>query len=124
MRSMKPRIPLLQRRIERIKQKLQQLGDVRPGRLSKQYNVCGSPRCHCKETPPKKHGPYNQLSWSRKGKSTTRFVRAPNLATVKAQLDNYKKLRNLVDQWIDASVELCDLQIRSEAGDRHSSSEP
>jgi len=120
---MKPRISVLQRRIELIKQKLQELGDLRPGRLSKQYNVCGNPSCHCKGTPPKKHGPYDQLSWSRKGKSTTRFVRAPNLATVKAQLDNYKKLRDLVDQWIDASVELSDLQFRSEGGDRKSSTE-
>ena len=123
MRRMKPRISLLQRRIERIKRKLQQLGDLRPGRLSKQYNVCGNPRCRCKETPPKKHGPYYQLSWARKGKSTTRFVREPNLAKVQAQLDNYKDLRTLVDEWIEASIELCDLQIRSEAGNRHSSTE-
>jgi hypothetical protein len=122
MHSMKPRISLLQRRIERIKQQLQQLGDLRPGRLSKQYNVCGSPSCRCKESPPKKHGPYDQLSWSRKGKSTTRFVRTPNLAAVKAQLDNYKKLRSLVDEWIDASVELCDLLSRPER-ERKSSKE-
>jgi hypothetical protein len=117
MRSMKSRIAVLQRRIERIKRKLLELGDLRPGTLSEQYNVCGNPRCRCKDKPPQKHGPYYQLSWSREGKSTTRFIRSPSLAAVQAQVRNYHELRKLVDEWIDASLELCDLQLRRDRQD-------
>jgi hypothetical protein len=61
---------LLLRQIERVKVKLAALGDLRPGSLSTQYNVCGTPGCRCKATPPEKHGPYYQVSFTRKGKSS------------------------------------------------------
>ena len=37
----------LQRQIEKVKRDLAALGDLRPGSLSTQYNVCGSPGCRC-----------------------------------------------------------------------------
>jgi hypothetical protein len=104
----------LQRRIESIKEKLASVGELRPGSLSEQYNVCGKPACRCKAVPPQRHGPYYQLGWTRKRKSTTRFVRQSELATVRQQLKNYALLQSLVEQWIDLSIELCDLK-RSEA---------
>ena len=51
------------------------MGDLRPGSLSTQYKVCGSPGCRCKATPPIKHGPYYQVSYTRKGKSSSKFVK-------------------------------------------------
>ncbi len=97
---------VLEHRIGRIKRELQELGDLRPGSLSEQYNVCGVEGCHCKAPTPKKHGPYYQLSFTRKGKSTSRFVRREEVAVVRRQLKNYAKLRALVDEWIDAAMEL------------------
>lgn len=64
----------LERQNERIKREL------RPGSFSTQYNVCGSPGCRCKTDPPKKHSPYYQISYTRKGKSSSRFVRNGDLA--------------------------------------------
>jgi len=44
-------------------------------REPEQYNVCGKPGCHCKDAKnPQKHGPYNQLSFTRRGQGGTRFV--------------------------------------------------
>ena len=102
----------LLRRIEKIKKDLVALGDLRPGSLSEQYNVCGKPGCRCKADPPHKHGPYFQLGWTRKRKSTTRFVRPPNLLAVRKQLKNYQQLQALVDQWIDLSMQLCELTLK------------
>ncbi|MGI8791640.1 MAG: DUF6788 family protein [Acidimicrobiales bacterium] len=96
----------LSRRIERIKAQLNKLGDLRPGTLSEQYNVCRTPGCRCKAEPPQKHGPYNQLSYSRNGRSRTENVASEDLAAVRAQISNYHKLRELMDQWIDAAIEL------------------
>lgn len=96
----------LEQRISRIKAELQALGDLRPGSISEQYNVCGTPGCRCKADPPQKHGPYYQISYTRKGKSKSEFVRAEHLASVQLQLKNYEKMRALVDEWIDASIEL------------------
>ena len=103
---------LLQQRIDKIKQQIAALGDLRPGALSQQYNVCGNPGCRCKATPPVKHGPYYQISVKRHGKSTTQFVREQDLAEVQSQLDNYRQLRELVDQWITLSAEISSLRIQ------------
>jgi hypothetical protein len=110
----KRRIQALERRIERIKREIGQLGDLRPGSLSQQYNVCGVAGCRCKASPPQKHGPYYQLSISRKGKDTSRFVRRDEVATVKRQLRNFARLRTLVDEWIDLGMELSALRIEAE----------
>lgn len=101
----------LERQIDKVKRDLMRLDGLRMGSLSEQYNVCGTPGCRCKASPPEKHGPYYQLSYTRKGKSTTRFIRKPNLAMVKRQLRHYARLRSLVDRWIDLAIELSDLQL-------------
>src|SRR6266849_2424573 len=102
------------RRIAQIKTELAQLGPVRPGHLSQQYNVCGTPGCRCKATPPQKHGPYYQLSFTWQGESHTQFVRQQDLALVQAQLGNYQRLRELVDTWIDVGMELARLRIEEQ----------
>jgi len=104
-------------RIERIKREITTFDGIHPGSLSQQYNVCGSPQCHCKDDPPKKHGPYHQVSFTWRGKSTTRFVRKSDLARVKRQLKNYKRLRELTDEWIELTMELAQLsKAEVEAG--------
>ena len=108
---MNRRIQSLQRQIEKMKRELAQLGDLRPGSLSKQYNVCGNPNCKCKASPPKKHGPYYQLSSTRKGKSRSKFVGKEDVATVRVQLRNYAKLRKLTERWVDLAEELAILRL-------------
>ena len=113
---MKKGIRTLETEIEKIKQELLSLGDLRPGSLSKQYNVCGNPRCRCKEDPPRKHGPYYQLSFTRKGRSRTQFIKKPHVATVRTQVKNYRRLRTLIDRWIELSTQLCQRRMEQETG--------
>jgi len=104
----------IQRRIEQIKAELAQLGPLRPGHLSQQYNVCGTPGCRCKDDPPRKHGPYYQLSYTWQRKSHSEFVRLENLAAVRQQLTNYQRLRTLVDEWIALGLNAAQLQRHSD----------
>jgi hypothetical protein len=108
---MAKRIPTLEAQIETLKQDLASLGDLRPGSLSQQYNVCGNPKCRCKDDPPRKHGPYYQLSFTRKGRSRTKFIKKPHVPMVEEHLKNYTRLRTLIDQWIGLSTELCQLKM-------------
>ncbi|MGH7419407.1 MAG: DUF6788 family protein, partial [Candidatus Rokuibacteriota bacterium] len=48
---MPPEPRALDAKIARIKAALAALGDLRPGTLSQQYNVCGKPVCCCKARP-------------------------------------------------------------------------
>ncbi|MGA2834885.1 MAG: DUF6788 family protein [Terracidiphilus sp.] len=102
---------LLLRQIEKVKGQLAALGDLRPGSLSTQYNVCGTPGCRCKATPPEKHGPYYQVSFTRKGKSSSKFVRKEDLAAVRRELKNYEVMKTLVDRWIDLATELSNIRL-------------
>ena len=107
---MPPRRQMLEARIARIKTALAALGALRPGSLSAQYNVCGTPGCRCKAAPPQKHGPYYQVSFTWQGKSHSEFVRREDLATVRQQVGTYQRLRSLVDTWIATALELAQLQ--------------
>jgi hypothetical protein len=95
----------IDRRIAEIKRALAQLGPLRPGSISRQYNICGTPGCRCKADPPEKHGPYHQLNFTWRGRSHTEFVREHDLAETTAELDRYQQLRSLNDEWIDLGIE-------------------
>ena len=115
---MKQRMRALRAQIRGIKRELAQLEVLRPGSLSRQFNVCGSPGCRCKASPPQKHGPYYHLSYTRKGKGGTRLVKRTDLRAIRIEVANYARLRNLVDRWIDLATQLSDLKLeRRAAGD-------
>jgi len=69
------------------------------------------PGCRCKATPPEKHGPYYQVSFTRKGKSSSKFVRKEDLAAVRRELKNYEVMKTLVDRWIDLATELSNIRL-------------
>jgi hypothetical protein len=99
------------RRIAKIKKDLQSLGEMKPGTLSKQFNVCGKAGCKCKaKKHPQKHGPYYQLSYSYGGKSKTEFVKKEELELVHEQIKNYKKFSDLTEKWVAISIEIAGLR--------------
>jgi len=101
-----------EQRIQQIKAELATLGDLRPGSLSKQYNVCGKPNCRCKDPQnPQRHGPYHQLSWVHRGRSTTQFIRRPLLSEVRAQIAAYKTFRKLTEEWVNLALRLAQAKL-------------
>jgi len=115
---MTERMRALRAQIRAIKREMATLEELRPGTLSRQYNVCGSPGCRCKANPPQKHGPYYQLSYTRKGKGGTKAVKKADLPAIRTELASYARLRKLVDRWIDLATELSDLKIELRAAGR------
>lgn len=94
-------------RLARIQAALLALGPIHPGSLRTQYNVCGTPGCACKDPRhPQKHGPYHQLSYTWRGKSTTRFVRPGRVAILEAKLARYQRFRALTAEWVDVAIAL------------------
>ena len=112
---MPPRPAVLEQRIATLKAQLMALGDLRPGSLSQQYNVCGTAGCQCKADPPRRHGPYYQVSFTWQGRSKSQFVRREHVATVRQHLRTYQRLRTLVEQWIAAGLELSRLRLAEAA---------
>jgi hypothetical protein len=101
----------IQHQIEAVKKQLAELGPMHPGSLSEQYNVCGNPGCRCKDPKdPRRHGPYYQLSYTWRGKSSTRFVRQEGVARMREKVSNYKRFRELVNECVDLSLALEQLE--------------
>ena len=88
------RIRQIEQRIDRIKKALQEIGAMRPGSLTRQYK------------DPQRHvGAYWQLSYTRRMKSRTEYVRQESLKQIRRQIATHKRFKQLVDQWIDLSIE-------------------
>jgi hypothetical protein len=51
------------------------------------------------------------VSYTRKGKSSSKFVKKEDLPEVRKQIKNYEKMKLLADRWIDLATELSNLRI-------------
>jgi hypothetical protein len=68
--------------------------------------VCGQPGCRCKDPKkPQKHGPYYQLSFTWQGKGSTRFLRPAQVDPMRRKVASYKRLRELVNEWVALEIE-------------------
>jgi len=102
----------IEAKIAQIKKSLMELGEMHPGSLSQQYNICGVKSCRCKDKEkPQKHGPYHQLSFVIKGKSTTRFIREEHVPEIKKHLANYKQFKSLMTEWKELAAEYAKLKL-------------
>jgi hypothetical protein len=88
------RIQQIQQRIDRIKPTLLEIGPMRPGSLTRQY-----------KDPQHRAGAYWQISYTRRMKSRTEYVRPQWVKELRRQIATHKRFKRLVDQWIDLSIE-------------------
>jgi hypothetical protein len=97
------RIQQIERRIERIKAALTRVGPMRPGSLTRQY-----------KDRKNKTGGYWQISYTRQMKSRTEYVREEWVPEIRRQINNHKRFKKLIDQWIDLDIERSKLTMQSE----------
>ena len=95
------RIQQIERRIDRIKAELKEVGPMRPGSLTRQY-----------KDRKNKTGAYWQISYTRQMKSRTEYVRKEWVAEIRKQIATHKRFKRLIDQWIDLSIEQSQLIMK------------
>ena len=95
------RIQQIERRIDRIKRALLEIGPMRPGSLTRQYK---DPQHHT--------GAYWQISYTRQMKGRTECVRKEYVKEVRRQTVAHKRFKRLVDKWIDLGIEHSRLTMR------------
>jgi hypothetical protein len=81
-------------------------GPALPGTLTVRAYACGKPNCRCHADPPRLHGPYAE--WTRKigGTTVTRRLTPHELAEYQPLFDNAKKLRALLSELQDLTLEI------------------
>ncbi len=91
---------------DQIAAQLAQAGFALPGTLTVRAYACGKPGCRCHADPPRLHGPYAE--WTRKigGKTITRRLTPRQLAEYQPLFDNAKKLRTLLSELQDLTLQI------------------
>ena len=95
------RIQQIERRIDRIKEALMEIGPMRPGSLTRQY-----------KDPENSMGVYWQISYTRQMKSRTEYVRREWVTEVRQQVATHRRFKRLIDQWLDLSIERSQLAMK------------
>jgi len=91
----------IENRIKKIKSALTEIGEMRPGSLTKQY-----------KDPVNKTGAYYQLSYTLNMKSRTDYIRKGYVKIIRRQVENYNKFKQLNEEWIRLSVEWSKLEMK------------
>lgn len=93
-----------------------QLGDMRPGSLVPRFRKCGKPSCHCAKKGDPGHGPSYSLTHPVAGKTITRIIPAGSAVDLtRRQLQEYHRFRELIQQLLVVSEQICDAQLRQPA---------
>jgi hypothetical protein len=95
------RLETIQMRIVAIKQELLNIGEMRPGSLTRQY-----------KDPKSRSGPYYQLSYTHQMKSRTDYVPRSALPELRLQIRNYKRLKSLTTEWVALGIEHSRLKMK------------
>ena len=94
-------------KIKQLKKELFHLEPMLPGSLNKQWNICGTPGCRCKDPKePLRHGPYYQLSFSIQGKSSSFFVKKEDVQQARKRIVSYQQFKRLSLALTQAYVQL------------------
>ena len=88
------KVETLLTRIKSIRTDLEQIGEMRPGSLTKQQHKRGG-----------KSWPYWQISYTQK-RSKTEYVRDEFVVQIKSEIAEYKKFKSLMEKWVELSIEL------------------
>lgn len=97
---MKTKIKKVEQEIATIKKEMFEIGDMRPGSLTKQMRKARE-----------KYGAYWQLSYTHRGKGRTGYVREECVEQVKTETVNYKRYKKLMDRLIKLSIEKSSLKM-------------
>ena len=90
----------IQKQISGIKQELQQIGEMRPGILTRQF-----------VSQKDKKYPYYQLSYTYNMQSRTDYVRKEFVSDLKQQNKNYRRFKKLIKRWVDLAMIYSKLKI-------------
>lgn len=113
MRPMSSGLEDLKKQRERLRAALAAIGDLRPGSLVERHHRCGKPGCHCARRDSPGHGPSWVLTRAVAGKTVTRGIPGGTaVQQTREQIEEYRRFRTLVQQFIDVSEKLCDTRTQ------------
>jgi len=97
-----------------LKTRIAEVGDMRPGSLVERYRKCGKPNCRCAKRGAQGHGPDWILTREVNGKTVTKAIPAGSaVQQTRAQIEEYKRFRELTRELVQVNERLCDARLHS-----------
>lgn len=90
----------LEAEIQEIKKQIAELGEMRPGSLSKQMRKGKD-----------KYGAYWHLSYTHRGKGRTQYIREEFVPQLQTETAAFKQFKKLIDRLVTKSIALSDLRM-------------
>ena len=89
------KVETLLKKIDATKNELINLGDMRPGSVTKQFHKRGD-----------KKWPYWQISYTQNQRSKTEYLKDEFVEKIKAEVATYKTFKKLVEKLVNLNVEI------------------
>jgi len=98
----------LERRKHELYRRLGEFGDFRRGTISVNYRKCGKAYCACARAGHPGHGPQYLWNATIGGNSRAHNLRlGEELEKVGREVENYRRLVEWWDQWIEVNEKIC-----------------
>jgi hypothetical protein len=98
------KLQMLKIKRKKLIRKLPPLDKILRSTININYLTCGYKKCKCHQG--QKHGPYMYLAYKEKNKTKSYFVPKKMEKVVRQQVNNYKKLINLIHQLCNLNREI------------------
>lgn len=115
--SSSPSLTVLREQRSTLLAEIAAIDEFRPGSLTERYRKCGKPSCHCAREGDRGHGPSWSLTRGVKGKTVTKVIPADFVDTTLEQIDRYKQLQRLLQEYTELNVKICDELLEHERGE-------
>jgi hypothetical protein len=102
MEKVKP-LQRIEDEIRAIKSQLLNIGNMRPGSLTKQYR-----------NRKERIGEFHQISYTYKMKSKTEYVRPEFVEEISQQIRNYKNFKSLIEKWVALGILYSQLSMKAQ----------
>ena len=102
----------LRKRLEKIRREIAQLDLVCPGTVVHKTKRCGKPTCSCATDDDARHGPYYEWHRTEQGRQRHSMLPQTSGPAFADAASSAKKLRSLVKQWEQISLEVLAEELR------------
>ncbi len=97
--------------VQKKKIVLEEIGKLpafRPGSLEHMYRKCGKPNCHCAKPGARGHGMVWILIRKVKNKTVSKTIKKDVVELTHAQIKNYHEFQELIREYVEMNVKICD----------------
>jgi hypothetical protein len=104
---LRQRLQTYQNEYARVTARLQKVGFVFKGSITRRRLPCGNPKCRCRD-PKRRHGPYFQISWKQNGKTVSRILPAKIVPLYREWIANARTIAAILGQMREISRKAAD----------------